>query len=121
MAEFFKPRDVVHVPRKGKRERLATGGAAIPLSASVYTIPAVDPGTGYGTYTAAKVPTAAFVQVLTAAVNFTIDGTTPTASVGFLAQPGDVIFLNRIQEIVNFQAIENAAPGAIEVQYFYGY
>jgi hypothetical protein len=59
--------------------------------------------------------------VIAQPINFTLDGTTPTASVGFLAAATDQIHLNGIQEIRAFRAIRNGASDAtLEVTYFYG-
>lgn len=126
MADFFRPRDFVHRPRKGKREQLSVGAAPVPLSSSVYGIPAHDaPSTGSFPSqlgVGAKLPDTAVIQVLANPIIFTTEGTTPAAAVGFQAAIGDRIYLNTIQEIANFQAIQQgASAGTIEVQYFYGF
>lgn len=125
MAQFFAPKDVVHRQRNGKRERLAIAAAPVPLSVSVYFVNPLDAPSSGSSATQlgiqGKYPTSAVIQVLTAAINFTIDGTTVTNANGFLAQPGDMIYLNTIMEIQKFQAIENVGAAAIEVLYQYGY
>jgi hypothetical protein len=45
-------------------------------------------------------------------ISFTIDGTTPTASVGMLASKGDVVQLYNYANIRNFRAIRVGADNA---------
>lgn len=120
MAEFFKPADGVKRSRNGKRERLAVGGTAVPLTVSTYVVPAPNPVGPNKVIMGEIKPVYAMVQVLTAAINFTVDGTTPTNALGYLAAVGDIIHLPTFQDIQNFKAIQNVGAGAIEVTYFYG-
>lgn len=48
---------------------------------------------------------AAVVTVEGAAVRFTVDGTTVTASVGHALEPGDSVFLDTAEDCANFSAI----------------
>lgn len=119
MAEFFKPVDGTKRPRNGKRERITISTSALPLTAATYNI---QQDSALNKYARNDIqPVYALVQVLTNSVNFTVDGTTPTSSVGYLAAANDTIHLNSYQEIQQFRAIRNGgADGALEVTYFYG-
>ena len=56
---------------------------------------------------------------VTGPVSYTVDGTTPTANVGIIANPGDIISLNSRDELDKFRVIEQTATDAeIDVQYF---
>lgn len=67
------------------------------------------------TATAAKgvLPQAALVEVQDAAIRFRTDGTSPTATEGHQADPGDVIHLNQRDDVVNFSAIRRDGVSAI--------
>ena len=121
MAEFFKPRDGVKRPVSGKRERLTVGAAAVGLTAASYTIAATggaSAGNDFGINR--REASYALVQVLAQALNFTLDGTTPTAAIGYLAAANDLIHLNSAQEIRAFKAIRNgASDSTVEVTYFF--
>ena len=72
-------------------------------------------GTSIGmTVTAAQgvKPEAAIITVETAQIRFTVDGTTPTASVGHAADPGDVIELAGWDQVSNFRAIRTGGTSA---------
>ena len=76
-------------------------------------------GTAIGITTTAAdgiLPTAAYITVEDAAIRFTLDGTTPTATVGHLAQPGDSIELVDRTELAGFSAIrQGGTSGTIKV------
>lgn len=57
-------------------------------------------------------PSCAVITVEDAQISFTVDGTTPTATVGHLANPGDVITLIERSEITNFLAIRTGGVSA---------
>lgn len=59
----------------------------------------------------------AFLTVETAPIRFTIDGTTPTSTVGHLANPGDVIELEGQDELVQFLAIRVGASATLKATY----
>lgn len=58
-------------------------------------------------------PYKAVFTVETAAIRFTVDGSTPTSSVGFLAQIGDIVTINGEGDIKNFRAIRTDATDAV--------
>ncbi len=68
-------------------------------------------------------PEMAVITVETAAVRFTIDGTTPTATagtaVGHIAYAGDVITLKGEQEIAKFLAINEVAGNGASLRLTY--
>lgn len=62
-----------------------------------------------GTYTTAI---RAVISVETATLRYRVDGTAPTASVGHIANDGDVIILESSIAISNFQAIRTTGTSA---------
>ena len=58
------------------------------------------------------------IYVRTAAVCFTRDTTSPTATKGIQANVGDIIQLNSRDELVNFRVIGVSATSALDVEYF---
>ena len=118
MADFFKPADGVRRTRTGKRERI-TVNTAVGLTAATFEVKATAAANQYGANDI--LPVAAVIQVVAEPINFTVDGTTATTLLGFVAAAGDVIYLNSLQEIRRFSAIKNGATNAtIEVLYLYG-
>ena len=64
-------------------------------------------------------PDKAVFVVETAQIRFTVDGSTPTTTVGFLAQIGDIVTINGEGDIKNFRAIRTGATDAtIQPVYF---
>lgn len=57
--------------------------------------------------------TAAFVTVENAAIRFWMDGTTPTALLGHVAEAGDVINLHSPEEVRLFEAIRRDGVSAV--------
>ena len=57
-------------------------------------------------------PFAAVITVEGAQISFTVDGTTPTPTVGHQADPGDVIELVGRAEVSNFRAIRTGGVSA---------
>ena len=57
-------------------------------------------------------PFAAVITVEVAQISFTVDGTTPTPTVGHQADPGDVIELAGRAEVSNFLAIRTGGVSA---------
>ena len=68
------------------------------------------------------VPNAAMcaeIYVRTASIVFARGGTDPTATLGFQADPGDIIMLNSRAELDRFEAIRQGTVSAtIDVEYF---
>ena len=58
------------------------------------------------------------IFVRTAAVVFTRDGTTPTATKGIQANAHDIIVLNSRDELERFQAIAVSTTATLDVEYF---
>ena len=70
------------------------------------------------TITGPNVLGASFV-VETAPIRITLDGTTPTASVGILFQPGDFVTLSSEADVKNFKAVRTTSTSAtLYVTYF---
>ena len=88
--------------------RFSAGGAQFGLAVSSTAVTLTVPG-------AAR---KAEIYVRTASVVFTRDGTTPTATLGFQAEVGDIIMLHSKSEMTNFKVIRQAADATIDVEYF---
>lgn len=58
------------------------------------------------------------VYVHTADISFTRDGTTPTATKGFIAHDDDIIHLNSRDELDRFQAIRVTGSATVDVEFF---
>lgn len=64
-------------------------------------------------------PIKAVFVVETAAIRFTVDGSTPTSTVGFLAEIGDIVTINGEHDIEKFKAIRTGtADATIQPIYF---
>ena len=57
-------------------------------------------------------PAAAVITVETASIRYTVDGTTPTTTVGHLAEPGDVIYITDMAQCSRFLAIRETGVSA---------
>ncbi len=107
-------------PRSGKRERLTVGVAAVPLTVTSYKVNATA-GANQEFGMRAITPTAAVIQVNANPISWTIDGSVPSAAVGFAGIAGDFIYLDSYQKIQAFQSIRTgAADATLEVVYLYG-
>jgi hypothetical protein len=69
--------------------------------------------------TAAPTRSAIFatISVESNSIRYTLDGTTPTTSVGHRLDAGDVLFLSSFDDIKNFQAIRISADAELQVTY----
>ncbi len=83
-------------------ETLTVGASSVPLTASVYA--------------ALFAVNSATITIESANIRFWIDGTAPTASVGHLANSGDVVKLSG-QDIKNFNAIATSGTATLYVTY----
>jgi hypothetical protein len=101
--------------RLAKRERLAVAGTAVGLTPASYTIDGDATGKRE-----TKRASAAMIQVLTNSIYYTLDGTTPTSSIGFSAAVNDFIILDSQQQLQGFKALQNSGAAALEVLYLYG-
>ena len=70
------------------------------------------------TLTVPKAARVAEIYVRTASIVFTRDGTTPTATKGIQADPGDIILLNSEGECLGFKGIAVSATATGDVEYF---
>ena len=86
-------------------------------SAIGFTQGKIVPGSGsYEGMSAQEV----YCTLETAAIRFTIDGTTPTTSVGHLLNTGDTLKLSNPNMIQNFSAIRTASTnGSLKVSYMF--
>ena len=91
-----------------------TESITVSNTAIGFTSGSIEPGDG-------TIPYKATFTVETAQIRFTMDGTTPTSSIGFLAQIGDVITINGQSDIRAFRAIRVTSTDAtIQPVYFDG-
>lgn len=85
----------------------ATGsGGTFVLTTATYNVSASAYGLDNG---AAAYPDRAVILVSGAAVRYLYDGTVPTTAQGLYADNLDVIKLDGLQNIVNFQVVRNSA------------
>jgi len=77
------------------REPLTVGGTAVALTAATY---------GNSRH--------AVITVETAPIRFTVDGSTPTAAQGHIANPGDILTLANQDQVRKFQAIRLTGTSA---------
>jgi hypothetical protein len=118
MADFNFRFETARNPRSGKRERKTVSTSAVNLTATAYTIASTADANKYALPD--KLPTAAVMRVLTDAIYFTLDGSTPSSTVGFEAAVGDMIYLDSFQKIKEFKAIRKTTDASLEVLYLYG-
>ncbi len=105
--------------RPGKRERIAVSTVVQKLTPASYTIAGSD-----GNWDTLRRPdslaSGAIIQVLTNSMYYTLEGTDPTAAIGFAVVAGDLITLDSRQQLKDFKIIRQSADGAIEVLYLWG-
>ena len=91
-----------------------TESITVSNTAIGFTAGTISPGDG-------AIPVKAVFTVETAQIRFTVDGTTPTASIGLLVQIGDIITINGQSDINAFRAIRVTSTDAtIQPVYFDG-
>jgi len=86
----------------------------VAASAIGFTASKVEPDNSGG----ARQATTASCRVRTAEISFTYDGTTPTTTVGQLAEAGDFLIVNGHDSIMRFKAIRTGATsGQLDCTY----
>ena len=105
-------------PRLGKRERKTVSSSAVGLTASAYTIAATAEATKYGKND--TLPNGAVLQVGADAIYWTLDGSTPSSTVGFESAAGDIIYLDSFQKVKEFKAIRKSGDTSVEALFLYG-
>ena len=95
----------------GSATTTGTGGTFV-LSTGTYDVSASSYGLSNG---AAAFPDRAVMLVSGAAIRYLYDGTVPTTAKGLYADDLDIVKLDGLQNIRNFQAVRNsAAAGATQ-------
>ena len=105
------------VPAPGTNVLPAVIGTKIPLTQEVLTVDATAAGVGF----AAKPADANYATALIADadIRVRVDGTAPTAAVGFEQQAGSTFELESELELTQFKAIRTAAVDAsLTIQYY---
>lgn len=104
------------------RESVGTLTSAKALTAATYNVGQTS-SDSYNRYDKVRRPEEALIQVKSGAINWTIDGTAPTATagtdVGFISSPGDLISLQGYGAIAGFQAINAVASNGAKVEVVY--
>jgi hypothetical protein len=104
-------------------EKIATLTSSTALTAATYDV-SITSGTS-GEFDRTRHPEAATIQVETAAIRYTVDGTTPTVTagtgIGFIGVSGDVIVIEGYENIVKFRAINEVASNGAKLQVAYYY
>lgn len=99
--------------RLGKRQRLAVSGESQFDSAN-YTIDATEKN-------AKREAKGAVLQITGSdGIYWTIDGTSPSSTVGFANAAGDYIYLDSFQKIKEFRAVESGVATSIEAAFLFG-
>jgi hypothetical protein len=102
-------------PKDGKRQRLTVDNTAggVQFDATKYTIAGTEK-------LSPRMADGAVLQVRDEEIYWSIDGTTPSSTVGFESAPGDFIHLTTQQQIKAFKAIrKNATDAAIEAAFLF--
>lgn len=105
-------------PRLAKRERKTVSSSAVQFTASAYTIAATAEASQYGKNDTQ--PIGAVLQVVGESIYYTLDGSTPSSTIGFEAGAGDFIYLDSFQQVKEFKAIRKTGDASIEVLFYYG-
>lgn len=101
-------------PLLGKRQRLAVSSSVVAFDAANYIVPeALDGKTGKRT------AQAAVLQVGVDALYYTLDGSTPSSTVGFEAAAGDIISIDSHQKIATFKAIRKTGDTTVEALFLF--
>ena len=101
-------------PKNGKRERVTVDNTVKKFTAANYTVAGTDKFEP-------KVAYSAVVQVSgTDSIYWSIDGTDPSASVGFVSAPGDFIYLESPQQVKEFKVTKVTNNTSIEAMFVFG-
>jgi hypothetical protein len=95
--------DAQILPMPSSYETLTVAGTAVPFTAGKYS---------QGGFNAAQ------VTVETAAISYTVDGTTPTATVGHQAIAGSGFGICGLDAIKAFRAIQVVGAATLKITYF---
>lgn len=87
-------------------ESITVSSTAIGFDAAIY-----DKGDG-------NKPVKVVFVVETDQIRFTVDGTTPTTSVGLLAEIGDIVTIRSFHDVQVFKAIRITTDATIQPVYF---
>ncbi len=101
-------------PRLGKRQRLTVDNTVRQFTSTNYVIaPSTDGKLGQ------RICEGAVLQVVTDQIYYTLDGSTPSSTVGFTADPGDYIYLGSYQQVKEFRALRVTTDAAVEAQFMF--
>lgn len=98
-------------PRSGMREQIAVDGSVKQFTAAKYIVPNTDK---FERITAK----AAVVQnVGTDQAYYTLEGSTPSASAGFVLDPGDYLYLDSFAKVQNFKVTRVTGNTTLEAMF----
>ena len=95
----------------GEYEAITVSNSPIGFSESKY-----NPTTGQSANSNAK---KIFCRVENSPIRFTLDGTTPTDTIGMLLDIGETLELRNLQQIKRFWAIKISNNASLKVFYFF--
>lgn len=108
-------------PMQGSYEEVAVSTTAVSLSASKYKVSTVHNSSVVSHTVQNTWAEQAFITVVSNAIRWTVDGTTPTAGAtgtGHDAVANDIIVLDGSDAIRQFKAIRATADATLKVTYF---
>ena len=101
----------------GVRSRSSAGGAQLNLNVTDTVVTLTVPATAMCAVVYVRATDDG--GTATGPVSYTTNGTDPTANIGIVANPGDIILLNSREELENFRVVEQTATDAeVGVEYF---
>jgi hypothetical protein len=105
---------IIYPPLPSSFEQLAVAASPVPFTASKYSYK----GTTGDTQKRPRQANLARVTVETASIRYTVDGTTPTSSVGHLVASGTTFDVFGWDAIKAFRAIQAVGAAQISVTYY---
>jgi hypothetical protein len=108
------------MPSGFEQVTVTSGAGGIGLTSTKFRKVTVPTSQGQGGAQAIQTVIAeqCLITINTNPVRWTIDGTTPTSTVGHPGAAGDIIMLDGINAIQNFKAIATGSNSTLDVTYF---
>lgn len=106
-------------PVLGKRQRLTVDASVEQFDEANYTIDKGDVG-ALGVSPIRRAGGAMCQVSGTDSIYYTVDGSDPSATVGYELGPGDIFYLYSYQEVLNFKVIRKTTDTSVEATFFFG-